>query len=206
MTNGVKALTLSLALLLLALLLFSPSRGAELSLLSTKTPPPPGEAETLQGEVEQAIRNAIFDQAGLAPVFELYTTHIDHISISQDGEWAIAWLNPQDAETGELIAAEPGLSIVKRKGTEWYAILPGFSNWTGAVEDAPEELLSPEEKATWLEMNAQALAPAGLGPFSGYLLPWAGGDTLYMTQSVKHDKYTPSGNAHYAFDFATPGV
>jgi hypothetical protein len=51
-------------------------------------------------------------------------------------------------------------------------------------------------------LNLEALA---LGTFSGYRLPWAGGESRSLTQSVGHDRYTPSGNAHFAFDFSTGG-
>ncbi|MFM8320660.1 MAG: peptidoglycan DD-metalloendopeptidase family protein, partial [Chloroflexota bacterium] len=48
-----------------------------------------------------------------------------------------------------------------------------------------------------------AAAPAAA--LSGYRLPYAGGETMRLTQSVGHDRYTPSGNAHFSFDFAKPG-
>ena len=38
-------------------------------------------------------------------------------------------------------------------------------------------------------------------PLTGYHLPWEAGRTVWLSQSVGHDKYTPSGTAHYAFDF-----
>jgi murein DD-endopeptidase MepM/ murein hydrolase activator NlpD len=42
-------------------------------------------------------------------------------------------------------------------------------------------------------------------PYGGYLLPWARGEPMVLAMSVGHDRYTPSGSAHYAFDFAKPG-
>ena len=67
-------------------------------------------------------------------------------------------------------------------------------------------MLPEAAKTFWLEIQSRAIDQlTGLGPLGGYRLPWANGLTMFMTQSVHHDYYTPSLNAHYAFDFAAPG-
>ena len=153
--------------------------------------------------VEQAIRKAIAGQAEFIPVFLIYDTLVDHLQISADGTWATAWLNPVDPLTNQVVPAEPGLAIAQKSGGAWQVYLPTTQGWSAAVEIVPEDLLSAEDKQNWLFIEIQSIQQAAAGaPFGGYLLPWAAGVRLYMTQSVHHDKYDSSGKAHYAFDFA----
>jgi murein DD-endopeptidase MepM/ murein hydrolase activator NlpD len=47
-------------------------------------------------------------------------------------------------------------------------------------------------------------APVRSAVYGGYRLPWAAGQTAWLSGSTSHDAYIPSGNAHYAFDFYIP--
>jgi len=169
------------------------------------TPKPPQVISDEQAEIEQAIYEAISTQEEFILPLLIYETKVEELQVSSDKTWAVAWLTPVDTQTGEVIPTEPGLTVVLNVDGEWKAILPADPSWSFAVQTAPTELLPEEEKDTWLALNAARAVQAYIGPFGGYYLPWAGGESMALTQSVAHDRYTPSGNAHYAFDFAYPG-
>ena len=156
--------------------------------------------------IKGSIREAIESQKEEAVVYLIHETEIDNIQISKDGKWAVAWLIPIDPETGQPVPAEPGLAILNLEDSGWKVTLPHNPEWMAVLLEIPDDLLPNELRAHWVDTGRyQIEATAGLGPYGGYYLPWAGGETLYLTQSVKHDAYTPNGNAHYAFDFAKPG-
>lgn len=154
--------------------------------------------------IEQAIRDAMQAASQKDPVYALLANQIDDLRISADGNWATAWLTPLDPETGEPVPTEPGMVIVQRSLTGWKATLPADPGWTDVLQQVPEDLVPADKKeAAQQEAEVQALALAPAAPLSGYKLPFPGGDTRRLTQSVGHDRYTPSGNAHFSFDFAT---
>lgn len=193
---------LSLLIILLALFfltLYLILREADLSLGPAQ--PQPRE----QQEIEAAINQAIQSTTEGIPVFQLYETQIEDILISRDGNWATAWLTPLDPTNGQVIPTEPGLALLERTETGWEVYLPGDPEWLAISQAMPAELLSEDEKDEWLQKASLNLEALALGTFSGYRLPWAGGETRSLTQSVGHDRYTPSGNAHFAFDFTTGG-
>jgi hypothetical protein len=105
-----------------------------------------------------------------------------------------------DPETGQLLPSEPGLAIARRIGSEWVVILPSDPNWIELVKAAPPDLLTDEYKISYEEMYRAELLTAQ-ATYSGYLLPWEAGKKVYLSQSTGHDKYIPSGSAHYSFDF-----
>ncbi|OGO36567.1 MAG: hypothetical protein A2W35_02150 [Chloroflexi bacterium RBG_16_57_11] len=155
--------------------------------------------------IEQAILQAIEKEKESLPAFFLYDTRIDDITISKDGNWATAWLIPIDPDTGNVVPTEPGLVIVQRVDDGWKVYLPNDPDWSQALLSAPEDLVPTEKKSAFAEIAEMAPSAAPAAPITGYYLPWRGGDTMRLTQSVGHDRYTPSGSAHYAFDFASPG-
>jgi murein DD-endopeptidase MepM/ murein hydrolase activator NlpD len=166
----------------------------------------PANAQTTDLEaIEQAIRQAIEQQKEGIPALLLYETRIDEITLSKDRKWATAWLTPIDPDTGQVVPTEPGLVFVQRIDDGWKVYLPTDPDWNLALLSAPEDLVPMEKKSAWAAVAELAPQAAPAAPISGYYLPWAGGDTMRLTQSVGHDRYTPSGNAHYAFDFASPG-
>ena len=163
-------------------------------------PVDPDEAQKIEAAIQQALRS---DPQMLLTAL-VYETQVSDIAVSAGEEWATALLNPLDPETGQVAPAEPGLAVLRKAGGEWTAVLPSDPAWGQALESAPQDLLSPPARAYWLDLGAEKLAALEVGTLGGYLLPWAGGQSLFMTQSIAHDRYTPSGNAHYAFDFAAP--
>ncbi len=155
--------------------------------------------------IEQAILQAIEQQEQISPAMFFYDTQVDDITLSKDGEWATAWLTPIDPETGQVVPTEPGLALVERTGDGWRVYLPDDPEWFNALAVAPEDLVPVEKQSAWADMAEIAIEAMPAAAISGYYLPWAGGDTMRLTQSVGHDRYTPSGSAHYSFDFASPG-
>lgn len=191
--------------LALGLLLIAAVAGLVLGRRLFPLAPPTRPTEQTVREVKQAIEGAITLEAQALPVFFLYENRIDEVRLSQDGRWATAWLTPLDPETKQVVPSEPGLVLVRWERGRWQVYLPSDVRWAEVLQEAPSDLIAPERKEIWLqqaELRAQAL-PAG--PLRGYRLPFPGGETMILTQSVGHDRYTPSGSAHYAFDFAKPG-
>jgi len=172
----------------------------------TPTPPQANLQTDEEAQVEGAIRQALSEQKEEAIAILLYDTQIDQIQISEDRNWATGWLIPLDPETGNVVPAEPGLALVKRENGTWKAFLPSDPLWSLIVREVPDDLISPKEKSAWGQVADLRLNSAAANTtYHGYYLPFAGGETMYLTQSVGHDRYTPSGSAHYAFDFAKPG-
>jgi hypothetical protein len=199
-----------LSLFCLACLVTIASATEEASDLSAK--PTPGD-ETEAGPegndilaVEQAVMDAIASRDGNQFVFTAFTTHLDKVSLSEDGKYAFAWMAIQAPETGQVVPGEPGLALLQLQGEAWVTLLPGDPEWEDWLLQTPPDLITPEEKSFWLEINADSLAEMPAGPISGYRLPWEGGKTAYLSGSVSHDEYIESGNAHYAFDFYVPGT
>ncbi|MEN6298560.1 MAG: peptidoglycan DD-metalloendopeptidase family protein, partial [Anaerolineaceae bacterium] len=197
------------ATLLISMVLYShPVSSASFASKFTPTPTPyPGLLSDEQAEVQNAIQQAISAEESVVMAYLVYETQIADIQISSDDNWARAWLYPLDAESGRIVPSEPGLVIVKKIDDLWQPILPSHPEWLTAIQEAPSDLLSEDQKIMYLEEQKEsAVIAAVTATFGGYYLPWTRNVTMAMTQSVRHDRYTPSGSAHYAFDFATPGT
>jgi hypothetical protein len=166
------------------------------------TLPPEGQVDE-RAQIEAAVQQAFQVQAENTPAMLIYDEVIQDVRISADGNWAMVWIALADPQTGDIAATEPGLAITRKEGEVWTAILPSDASWPEALQASPESLLTPEEKADWWVMYSDAQSEAAaVGTLGGYLLPWNGGDTLYLTGSTGHDSYITSGSSHYAFDFA----
>jgi murein DD-endopeptidase MepM/ murein hydrolase activator NlpD len=168
---------------------------------STPIPPPLSKEEE---EIKKAIDIAIQAEQPHALALLLYENQIEEIKTSADGSWATAWLVPLDPQTGEIVPIEPGLALVRSTDQGWQAFLPSDPLWPIVIKEIPNDLIPSDKKIEWLQLS-EYKAAAVTAPIKGYKLPWSGGDTMALTQSVGHDRYTPSGNAHFAFDFAKPG-
>lgn len=167
----------------------------------TATPPPPFDSADERYQVELAIRKAIEDHREYVLSYLVNESEIVNVQVSEDGAWATAWLVFVDPDTGEPLPSEPGLALAQRGPGGWQVTLPQDRDWLKKVNDAPLNLLSTEKKEAWLAVYETEKAATVADPFDGYLLPWAAGQTAWLSQSVLHDKYTPNGSAHYAFDF-----
>jgi murein DD-endopeptidase MepM/ murein hydrolase activator NlpD len=175
-----------------------------LAFSASPTPTPITPQSTEETAIKKAIEDAMQMEQPQALALLLYDTKIEKIKVSSDGKWATAWLSPVDPQTGQVVPTEPGLALVHRTEDGWKAFVPSDQLWSLVVQQMPSELISETDKANWVR-EAEYHAEAVSGPIHGYNLPWTGGDTLTLTQSVGHDRYTSNGSAHFAFDFAKPG-
>jgi murein DD-endopeptidase MepM/ murein hydrolase activator NlpD len=163
--------------------------------------PPPDSPEDI-GDVETAIRQVINIEREYIIGLITNSYRIEDTNISNEGDWAVAWLVLIDPETNEPVPTEPGLVIAKRIGTEWRVWLPTSDGWLDMVKAVPVDALPAERKQAWIDRVATHEVETPDGPLTGYLLPWEAGKTVRLTQSTCHDAYITSGNAHHAFDFS----
>jgi murein DD-endopeptidase MepM/ murein hydrolase activator NlpD len=171
--------------------------------------PPPTPTEQAVSEDEARIRAVIQEKISVESRnilgYLVNSERIENLQISADGDHAAAWILLVDPQNGEVLPTEPGLALAYREPTlGWQAWLPSDPQWAEQLESAPQDLLTVELKETWLRLYEEQQSAADLGTFGGYLLPWEGGKTAWLSQSVAHDQYTPGGSAHYAFDFYIP--
>jgi len=169
-------------------------------------PPPPVKPDLvgLAEEAQQAIENAILSQPERSLGFLVYDTRIENIKISRDSIWAAGYLVPHDPLTGETLPIEPGVAITHQTEQGWEVYFPGDEAYQEALTSLPAEVLDPGILEQLLIMDQIQETTVPSGPLSGYRLPWEAGKTTYVSQTVAHDRYTPSGNAHYSFDFYVP--
>jgi hypothetical protein len=171
--------------------------------------PPPDKGQTAERLlVEEAVRQATTNRGlGLYAPDSGVETRVENVQFSADGQWATAWLVPVDPQTGQAIPTEPGLVLAQRSGDVWNVFLRTDPAWPDALQAIPGDLMTVDTKLMWLSISPpgspeQPVFPTS--PFHGYKLPWAYGQTVYLSRSVGHDAdYTTS---HYAFDFYLPGA
>ena len=169
------------------------------------TPLAPQAQTSQEEEIRKAIQDALDTQETEALALLIYDTQIENIQVSADGNWATGWLVPLDPQTNQVVPVEPGLALAKRTGATWQAFLPSDPLWPLVIREVPNDLIPIIEKIEWMQLAEFRPSAAISAPLHGYYLPWGGGDSMILTQSVGHDRYTPSGSAHFAFDFAKPG-
>jgi hypothetical protein len=157
--------------------------------------------QLIEDQIKQAILAAVasnkrYVQGGL--VADLQVTEI---KISQDQQWATAWVVYYDPQIEAVIPSEPGLAVAHFLKDRWQVFLSTDLDWQNAITQLPDDLLPKDEKDMWVTMSQGSVE--NFTTQSGYLLPWHGGQTGYLSRSVGHDAdYT---TAHYAFDFYFPG-
>lgn len=156
-------------------------------------------------EIAEAVQARVIEASEDILAYLVYQTDIVGIRFSDDGTWALANLLPSDPETGEALPAEPGLVFSRWVDGDWVVTLPSDLEWLSLLLQAPDELLSDEHKAAWLERYESEQVNLPTQALSGYLLPWAGGATRFLSRSISHDVDIPSGSAHFAFDFYLSG-
>jgi hypothetical protein len=192
---------MKLVLLLLLLTFFTFSCSAPPGLNSTPSLISPEKI----ANIERVIRLAINANPEMMLALAISNISIEQTNISNDGHWAVSWLIPTDPATLKPVPIEPGLVLLENLGDDWQVWLPSTEGWKKVLAEIPDEILSPQHKGVWygqsssLDVNVPAIS------LGGYRLPWEAGITRSLSQSTCHDRYTPSGNAHYAFDFSTTG-
>lgn len=175
--------------------------------LAQPAPPTQGDQDGELERIRQALADAVAAQAGDNLAFLVNRIIAFEIEISAQRPFAVLYLAMLDPETGSARTSEPGLAFAEKDVfDQWLVTLPADPAWLALLEAAPADLLSPEHKETWREINRPdpALVPAAA--LTGYKLPWEHGVTRYLSQSTEHDRYDASGKAHYAFDFYDPDL
>jgi hypothetical protein len=171
--------------------------------ISTNAAPPPPTPSSDDGAkeaIEQAVLNSIDGQREYVLGYLINDVQVADVQLSQDGSWGVVYLEMIDPQTGEVLPSEPGLAFARWTGSDWEITLPTDPGWIDLVMTAPETLLTEEYKISYIEMYQTEILSTQ-ATYSGYLLPWEAGKTVYLSQSTGHDKYIPSGSAHYSFDF-----
>ncbi len=152
-------------------------------------------------EIEQAILDDIAGNEKYVQAKMVTNLEVTDIITSLDQLWATAWVVYYDAQIGSAIPSEPALAVTHFVDDEWQVYLPSENGWEDMVYSTPEDLLSKGEKDMWVAMNQGTVE--SYPTQSGYLLPWHGGQTAYLSRSVGHD--ADFSTAHFAFDFYVPG-
>lgn len=187
-------------------LLFYNSSNPEsgLDLFGLSNPVTSKDASTI--EIDQAVQDAVQRHPEVL-AYTIYRVSVDHVTYSPDGNLALAWLSLSDKESGQPVPSEPGLAIVvKTIDSEtskpvWHAYVQADENWNEQMALVPSDMMDEEARNQFTSPD-QAITKAP--PFTGYRLPWAKGQTKYVTGSIGHVftyKSCPS-SCLYAFDFA----
>ena len=181
----------------------------------TEEPQPAPQAEEIDSGLKDAFEKDVISgpkSSGELLAFVIYNPTIDHVEYSNDGQIALLWLALRDPQTGELIAAEPGLAIAKtdhsQKSIEddsipWEIIQQADPNWQTEFESLPPELLT--EDLVQRFQTPDVVSKDVTTPYRGYKLPWAGGLSKTLSGSIGHYKIYNScseTSCRYAYDFA----
>lgn len=185
-------------------------------------PPPTNElqsipsTEIIDPALEQAFEkniNSGIKGTGEVLAFIIYNPIIDHVIYSNDGQTALLWLALHDPETGELIAAEPGLAIAKadfsqkslEDGTQpWDITLQADTDWAEAFSNLPSELITEDMQLRYASPE-DVISKDVKSALRGYKLPWAGGLAKRLSGSIGHFLIYNScseTSCRYAYDFA----
>lgn len=180
----------------------NPDSGLDLFGLSNLATPK--DASTI--EIDQAVQEAVQRHPEVL-AYTIYRVSVDHVTYSSDGNLALAWLSLSDKQSGQPVPSEPGLAIVIKTSdpaaskSVWHAYVQADDNWNEQMGLVPADMMDEEARNQFTSPD-QAITKAP--PFTGYRLPWAKGQTKYLTGSIGHVftyKSCPS-SCLYAFDFA----
>ena len=175
---------------------------ASSSALNAEPLPSQTDQQLLTDEIKLAILEAVAINNSYAKGGMVQDLQVTDIQISQDQQWATAWVVIYDPQVEALIPTEPGLAVTHYMNNQWEAYLSSGADWKNTITQVPDDLLSKDQKEMWLAMSLGATE--SISTQSGYFLPWHGGQTGYLSRSVGHD--ADFSTAHYAFDFYTPGT
>ncbi len=168
---------------------------------------PPAPTPETRAALETALAEAVARNENAALAYIIYDTGLDRLLVTADEGWAVLWITGLDWETGEPVGMEPGLGIGRNRGTGWVVYLPGDPEWAEMFATVPQDIFPSQERARY-EALAVPCNTSSIGPFTGYYLPWAGGTTKNLTQSIYHTLGWGTGNDPdeymiHAFDFST---
>ena len=175
---------------------------ASSSALIAEPEPTSIDVQGIDDQIQQAIIEAIASNTDYVQGNLVTNLQVTEIQISQDQEWATAWVVYYDPQIEALLPTEPALTVSHFLKDQWQVFLPLDPGWQNAISLIPDDLLSISEKDMWVAMH-QGIVES-FTTQSGYLLPWHGGQTGYLSRSVGHD--ADYSTAHFSFDFFLPGT
>ncbi|HUF37321.1 MAG TPA: peptidoglycan DD-metalloendopeptidase family protein [Anaerolineales bacterium] len=175
-------------------------------------PPIPreGYVEEIDPETRAALEAALQAAAarsretGLA--FIVFDVKIDHLRITAGGDWAVVWIAAVDRATREVAAMEPWIGIGVQEQDAWRISLPSDPDFLDLLDRSPEAMFTEQERLILGDGRGATCDTSAIGPFTGYKLPWEGGKTIWLTQSIYHTLgwgNNPTFSMIYAFDFAS---
>ncbi len=171
------------------------------SALSAEPKPSSQDSQALEDQIQKAVLDAVASSKNYIQGGLVANLQVTDIKVSQDQQWATAWVVYYDPQIQAVIPTEPALAVVQLINGNWTAYLPSDPGWQEALKSVPDDLLPPDEKEMWLAMGQGTVE--SFPTQSGYFLPFHGGLTGYLSRSVGHD--ADFSTAHFAFDFFFPG-
>lgn len=199
-----KNISLVFLLLIIIIILQQSSPAASAPVSAPPPTPTPAGKETEEVNFKNAVLERANQNAEMVLALLVYEVGFDKIEILPDESWGFAWLSLIDRETGQVLPNEPGLAIAQKVDGAWQVTLQSDPDWLETLKAVPDELISPADKQAWIDMTALACNTAPLGTFTGYKLPWPGGQAKSLSQSITHT-LPPGENASYSmfysFDF-----
>jgi hypothetical protein len=195
-----KNVILVIVTVFICLFIFSIPTASSSALIEEPAPSPMDE-QLIDDQIKQAILEAVASNDRYVQGGMLTDLQVTDIQISQDQQWATAWVVVYDPQIEAIIPTEPGLAVAHFLKDRWQVYLSSDPEWQNALSMIPDNLLSSDEKDMWLAMNQGTVE--SFPTQSGYLLPWHGGQIANLSRSVGHD--ADFSTAHYAFDFYIPG-
>ncbi len=159
-------------------------------------------------EIINAFQTAIEGREDVLS-FLIFDVIVDHIDLNETHDIALVWLSLSDPLNSEVIPMEAGLAIAQKvnisphtedQGT-WKITLQADADWDKVLSALPDDLLDVDTKANYRTI-AQPIQHAQK-TYSGYRLPWAAGESKYLTGSIGHVYLykTCPRDCLYAFDF-----
>lgn len=175
-------------------------------------PPPPSDGEAIQSADSSLTdqMNALLQEPSIlgenlasAGPWTIYKTEI-----ASNGTQALVYLALVDLETGTVLPTEPLLVLAERRGEDgsfstdgvWQFTTTTNPDWQTKVDDLPESLLSSSEKEE-LGISSVDAGIQSAQTFGGYLLPWKGGLTKYLSQGPNHATCNTPSDCNHAWDF-----
>ncbi len=195
-----KNVVLGVVIVFICLFIFSIPTASSSALIA-EPEPTSIDGQIIEDQIKQAIFDAIASNNRYIDAGLVTNLQVTELKISQDQQWATAWVVYYDPQIEAMVPTEPALAVAHFLDSRWQVFLPPDPDWQNAISLIPQDLLSNAEKDMWVTMDQGSVE--SYPTQSGYFLPWHGGLTGYLSRSVGHDAdYT---TAHYAFDFYFPG-
>lgn len=171
------------------------------SALSAEPKPSPVDSQAIEDQIENAVLETIAVNQNYIQSGMVTNVQVTETKVSQDQQWGTAWVVYYDPQIQAVLPTEPGLALAHQVNGEWTVFLSTDPEWQNALNSVPDDLLPADEKDMWSAMNQGTVE--SYPTQSGYLLPFHGGQTGYLSRSVGHD--ADFTTAHYSFDFFFPG-